>query len=95
MTAVEWLVNEILVEVDRYDDEGNKIGIDYWNAYTSCTSLLEYVNKAKKMEKQQKDDYAIEFAEWIDDIIVDRKILYDTSSIKELLEIFKNEKGWI
>lgn len=52
-TAVEWLVKEILVEVDRYDDEGNKIGIDYWNAYKSCTSLLEYVNKAKQMEKQQ------------------------------------------
>ena len=56
MTAVEWLVNEILVEVDRYDDEGNKIGIDYWNAYTSCTSLLEYVNKAKEMENKNLND---------------------------------------
>lgn len=53
MTAVEWLVNEILVEVDDYDNEGNKIGIDYWNGYISGTSLLEYVNKAKGMEKQQ------------------------------------------
>ena len=53
MTAVEWLVNEILTEVDKYDDEGNIIGTDYWNAYISCTSLLEYVNKAKEMEKQQ------------------------------------------
>ena len=52
MTAVEWLVNEILTEVDKYDDEGNIIGTDYWNAYISCTSLLEYVNKAKEMEKQ-------------------------------------------
>ena len=52
MTAVEWLVNEILIEVDKYDDEGNIIGIDYWNAYRSCTSLLEYVDKAKEMEKQ-------------------------------------------
>lgn len=39
------------------------------------------------------DDYAIEFAEWVDNIRVDRKILYDTSSIKQLLEIFKKEKG--
>ena len=52
-TAVGYLVNEILIEVDDYDDEGNKIGIDYWNAYISGTSLLEYVNKAKKIEEQQ------------------------------------------
>ena len=39
------------------------------------------------------DDYAIEFADWVDDVRVDRKILYDTSSIKQLLEIFKKEKG--
>ena len=52
-TVVEWLVNEILTEVDKYDDEGNIIGTDYWNAYISCTSLLEYVNKAKEMEKEQ------------------------------------------
>lgn len=39
------------------------------------------------------EEFAIGFAEWIDNIIVDRKILYDTSSIKELLEIYKKEKG--
>ncbi len=79
MTAVEWLVNKILVEVDKCDDKGNIIGVYYWNAYRSCTNLLEYVNKAKRLEKQQliemhdkgfdsvqqlNDDYAIEFAEW-------------------------------
>ena len=30
MTAVEWLVNKILVEVDKCDDKGNIIGIDYY-----------------------------------------------------------------
>jgi uncharacterized protein YuzE len=77
MTAVEWLVDKILVEVDKCDDEGNIIGIDYWNAYKGCVNLLEYVNKAKRLEKQQliemhdkgfdsvqqlNDDYAISFA---------------------------------
>ena len=37
------------------------------------------------------DDFAIEFAEWIDEIRIERRFLYDTSSIKELLEIYKEE----
>jgi hypothetical protein len=28
-TAVEWLVNKILIEVDKYDEECNVIGIEY------------------------------------------------------------------
>ena len=50
-------------------------------------NLLEILDKAKELENRQKDDYAIEFAEWVLNqpfaIIVD----------KELLEIFKKEKG--
>ena len=44
------------------------------------------IKQAKEIERQQSDDYAIEFAEW----------LFDVSRIgttKELLEIFKKEKG--
>lgn len=52
-TAVKSLINEILIEVDKYDDEGNVIGIDYWNAFKDCTSLLKYVNKAKELEKER------------------------------------------
>jgi flagellar motor component MotA len=37
------------------------------------------------------DDYAIEFAEWCFDVVTNGKH-FDT--IKELLEIFKKEKGY-
>jgi hypothetical protein len=53
-SVVEYLVEKILCDVDKYDDEGNVIGIEYWNAFHSCTDLSEYVKKAKEMEKQQK-----------------------------------------
>ena len=54
MTAVEWLVEQILSEVDKYNDDCTKVvGVEYWNAFRSCTDLSEYVNKAKEMEKQQ------------------------------------------
>ena len=54
MTAVEWLVEQILSEVDKYNDDCTKVvGVEYWNAFISCTDLSEYVNKAKEMEKQQ------------------------------------------
>jgi uncharacterized protein YuzE len=53
-TAVEWLVNKILIEVDKYDEECNVIGIEYWNAFIECADLSEYVNKAKEIEKQQQ-----------------------------------------
>jgi hypothetical protein len=74
-TAVEWLVNEILTKVDKYDDEGNIDGMEYWNSFIGATDLSEYVNKAKEMEKQHiiearvtapllntgnKDEYIIE-----------------------------------
>ena len=56
------------------------------------THIRYQILETEKFEKIA-DDYAIEFAEWVDNIRVDRKILYDTSSIKQLLEIFKKEKG--
>jgi len=53
-SAVEYLVEKILCDVEKYDDEGNVIGIEYWNAFHSCTDLSEYVKKAKEMERKQK-----------------------------------------
>ena len=54
--------------------------------------------QAKEMEKQQQDDFAIEFTEWkdkfireIDDWKQDGVYLKNNYSIKELLEIFKNK----
>jgi hypothetical protein len=53
-TAVEWLVEHILSEVDKYNDDCTKVvGVEYWNAFRSCTDLSEYVDKAKQMEREQ------------------------------------------
>ena len=53
-TAVEWLVEQILSEVNQYNDDCTKVvGVEYWNAFRSCTDLSEYVDKAKQMEREQ------------------------------------------
>lgn len=85
-TAVEWLENKVW----ELDNEN----------FTLPNELFEMISYAKEMEKQQQDDYAIEFAEWCNDnyfrmgntnIWLESKdfeipIKYTT---KELLEIFK------
>jgi hypothetical protein len=54
--------------------------------------------QAKEMEKQQKDDYAIEFYKWmIDNIHIFHELSiwnkeHKKYSEKEILEIFKKEK---
>ena len=59
---------------------------------------------AKEMEKQQQDDFAIEFAEWCDDnyFRMGNTSFWaesmdwdndDKFTTKELLEIYKKEKG--
>ena len=55
--------------------------------------IISAFNNGADWQKKEMEFFAIEFAEWVDDVRVDRKILYDTSSIKELLEIYKKEKG--
>jgi hypothetical protein len=55
-------------------------------------------SQAKEMEKQQKDDYAIEFYKWmIDNIHIFNELSiwnkeHKKYSEKEILEIFKKEK---
>jgi hypothetical protein len=49
--------------------------------------LYEASNKCEKIA----DDYAIEFAEWVVNVITSNTLQYLT--MKELLEIFKKEKG--
>ena len=51
------------------------------------------IDKAKEMEKQQQDDFAIGFAEWLRGYRYDNAEIYHMSSTKELLEIYKEEKG--
>lgn len=48
--------------------------------------MSEYLKQAKEMEKEQFDDYAIEFADWL----IKRQTNY-FESLKQLLEIFKKE----
>lgn len=55
---------------------------------------FELIEQAKEMEKQQKDDYAIDFVKWF--LQNEEKIIsieYNTGeeAIKGLLEIFKNK----
>jgi len=56
-TAVEWLVDQILVEYDTYfNEEGDLVDKpinQFFNAYKSSVNLIEYVKQAKEMEKQQ------------------------------------------
>jgi hypothetical protein len=52
-TAVEWLVKQICTDMEMYDEYGNVSHIEFWNAFKSCTDLSEYINQAKKMEKEQ------------------------------------------
>lgn len=93
--AVEFFRREIIVNsITKEDRNGRfyfKIGL---------SKLDELSSKANELEKQQLDNYAIEFAEWITQqpqgkIIKKSGIdnSYMKMNSKELLEIFKKEKG--
>jgi hypothetical protein len=53
----------------------------------------EKINKTKQLEKQHSDNYAIEFAEWCIDEENNLSYYKRLGKSKELLEIFKKEKG--
>jgi len=83
-TAVEWLAKELLREHPILTNH-------------------DAIQQAKEMEKQQQDDFAIEFAEWLlINAYMNGTISYKTCMLKsqgvdiktkELLEMFKKEKG--
>ena len=91
-SAVEWLVEKIKLKYD----------IDFYH-------IKNDIKQAKEMEKQQmiemhdkgfdsveqlNDEFAIEFAAWVANRIrYDNAKLYFRHSAKELLEIYKEEKG--
>jgi hypothetical protein len=54
---------------------------------------FEMFKKAKEMEKQQSDDYAIEFAGYYEEILASGDYNLIDKDKKQLLEIFKKEKG--
>ena len=59
-TAVEWLIDQILVEYDTYfNEEGDLVDKpinQFFNAYKSSVNLIEYVKQAKEMHKQEITD---------------------------------------
>jgi uncharacterized protein YaaR (DUF327 family) len=48
---------------------------------------IEILKQAKEMEKQQQDEFAIGFAEWI----LNSNLILNRITVKELLEQFKNK----
>ena len=63
---------------------------------TTMVSFLIDKNQDKPMiEHFEKvaEDFAIEFAEWLRGYKYDNAEIYHISSTKELLEIYKKEKG--
>lgn len=69
MTALEWLIDKILVENEVYtDSKGEWIDeprTEYLNAYQDHVDLSKYVIQAKEMEQEQIDNKVIHFAEWL------------------------------
>jgi len=53
-SAVKYLIEKILTEVDKYNEDGDVIGIELWNAYKSCVDLSEFVKQANEIERNQK-----------------------------------------
>lgn len=55
---------------------------------------LKYYKKSNELDKMVEvaDEYAIEFAEWCFNVVANKKHI-GINNLKELLEIFKKEKG--
>ena len=84
-TAVEWLEKRLL-------------GIVFLDTEYSTIEYEKRIDKAKEMEKQQQDEFAIEFADWkdkfissFDDLPSKGVYLKNRYTTKELLEIYKNK----
>lgn len=77
-TAVEWLVEQFNLQ-----------------------AYIPHIEQAKEMERHQQDKFAIDFYDWCNseealDLIQDLQIVGELNKIfttKELLEIFKKQKG--
>lgn len=76
-TAVEWLAIELY---EKFEMRGDGLLYD------------DILKQAKEMEKNQQDEFAIGFGEWKDSNITELNYSY-INSTKELLEIYKKEKG--
>ena len=82
-TAVEWLVEQI----NQHHGYIGKVMIDQAKQMEK-QQMIEMHDKGFDSVEQLNDEYAIEFAEWL----IKRETKY-FESLKELLEIYKKEKG--
>jgi hypothetical protein len=80
--AVEFFRREIIVNSITKEDRNGRFSFKI-----GLSKLDELSSKANELEKQQLDNYAIEFAEWVYEY---NKTGFTTD---ELLIIFKKEKG--
>jgi hypothetical protein len=90
-TAVEWLEKELY---EKFDIKGDYIlysEILYKAKEMEKQKLIEMHDKGFDSVKQLNDDYAISFAAYLDGYL--QSTLTRTKTIRELLEIFKKEKG--
>jgi hypothetical protein len=73
-------------------EEGNMISD--WIAIHGDTQIeIQVLNEVIDSLLQQQDEFALGFANWLDDLIIDNITLYNSKKMKELLEIYKKEKG--
>jgi hypothetical protein len=62
-------------------------------AFKDLTINKQLIKQAKEIEKQQQDESAIEFSKWCLDIGIYNQFKKTQGINKELLEIYKKEKG--
>jgi len=79
MTLIQKLNDSIITNINIVESE-NRMCYDY--------NHLELAENCEKIA----DEFAIGFAEWLL-IIYNEDIIYDAYTTKELLEIYKKEKG--
>jgi len=81
-TAVQWLVEQI----NQHHGYIGKVMIDQAKQMEK-QQMIEMHDKGFDSVEQLNDEFAIEFAEWL------LKKYDGVKSVKELLEIYKKEKG--
>jgi hypothetical protein len=73
-----------------------------WLSKQEMNQLINIVNQAKEIEKQQQDEFAIGFGQWLVSNCYSEDDIYwwliktggdVRKSTEELLEIYKKEKG--
>ena len=83
-TAVDWLVEQILVKFEDHMNDDYEIDfskpprLKFYNAFIDSTDLSEYVNKAKQMEKEQMMEFSNNV---LDNTIGDLILLYSVEKI--------------